>query len=292
MHKIRWDDLQYILAVAETGSLSAAARRLGVNHATVLRRIAGFEADCGAPLFERPPGGYRLRPEGRELLAAIQSMGRTADRLERLVPTIGKGLEGAFRLTTTDSVADGVAPKHLRRLAELHPRLRVDLVVANMPLDMARPEAEITLRPALTLPDGLTGQKICEMAFRVYASPDYLARHPSPDYRAHRWLGVSPPVTRSPVGAWQEAVLGDAVGFRADSFVTLARMAEAGMGPTMVPAFLGRQSGRLVEAPHFPDETRTQFWVATHPDLMQVEWVPPMIAFFAEAIAEDRALIE
>ncbi len=64
MHKIRWDDLQFVHAVARHGALSAAARELGVNHATVLRRITALEAAQGVTLFDRPPGGYRLRPEG------------------------------------------------------------------------------------------------------------------------------------------------------------------------------------------------------------------------------------
>ena len=101
MHKIRWDDLQYVHAVARHGALSAAARELGVNHATVLRRISALETAQGVTLFDRPPGGYRLRPEGRDLLAALNAMGETVEHLERVLPTLGKGLVGSFRVTTT-----------------------------------------------------------------------------------------------------------------------------------------------------------------------------------------------
>lgn len=292
MHKIWWDDLQYVLAVAERGSLSAAARALGVNHATVLRRVQNFEARLGFDLFERPPGGYRLRPDAREVLTAAQSMGRTVDRLERLAPTIGRGLEGGFRLTTTDSVADAILPRHLRDLARAHPRMHVELVVANQPVDMARAEAEITLRPALTLPDGLAGRKICDMAFRVYAHPDYWAANTSPRHGDHLWLGVIPPLTRSPVSGWLDAHAGASVGFKADSFLSLAQMAEQGLGPAMMPAFLARRSRSLIRSPLFPDETAIGFWAATHPDLMRVERVTAMIDFFVETISRDRALIE
>ncbi|MGZ0187698.1 MAG: LysR family transcriptional regulator [Alphaproteobacteria bacterium] len=292
MHKIRWNDLQFALALAEHGSLSSAARALDVNHATVLRRIASLEATLGVALFERPPGGYRVRPEVREFLETVAAMGRSADRLDRLIPAIGKGLEGSFRLTTTDSVAEVILPRHLLHLSNLHPKLNVELVVANTPIDMSRAEAEVTLRPARNMPDGLTGEKICDMAFRVYAHRDYLAAHPSAHYGDHRWLVGTPPLTRSPIGEWQDANLGDAVSFKADSFMTLARMAEAGLGPTMIPSFIARQSHTLVRAPQFPDETFTSFWVAAHHDLMRIEWVPAMIEFLAESIGRDRALLE
>lgn len=292
MHKLRWDDLQFVLAVAEAGSLSAAARTLGVNHATVLRRISTFEETIGVKLFDRSPGGYRPRPEAREIITALKGIGRTVGRLERLTPMIGQGFEGVFRLTTTDSVADIILAPRLVELAALHPKLAVDLLVTNAPIDMTRPDAEVTLRPASTMPDGLTGVKICDMAFRVYAAPDYLERNPSGDHQDHRWLGLSPPLTRSPVGAWQDAMIGDAVGFRADSFVTLARLAEAGLGPTMIPSFLGRSSSRLVQARKFPDKTTTSFWAATHPDLMSVPWIPPILEFFKTSISAERALME
>jgi DNA-binding transcriptional LysR family regulator len=253
----------------------------------VLRRITSLEVTLGVALFDRPPRGYRVRPEVRECLDTVATMGRSADRLGRLLPAIGKGLEGSFRLTTTDSVANVILPRHLLRLSNLHPKLNVELVVAKMPIDLSRAEAEVTLRPARNLQDGLTGQKICDMAFRVYAHPDYLSAHPSARYGNHRWLVGTPPLTRSPIGDWQDATLGDAIRFKADSFMTLAHMAEASLGPTMIPSFIARQSDALVQAPQFPDETFTSFWVAIHHDPMRIEWVPMMIEFRAESIGRD-----
>lgn len=285
MHKIRWDDLQYVLAVAEHGSLSAAGRALGVNHATVLRRITSFEEEIGLALFERPPGGYRVKGEMREMLAAIESMGRTADRLERVIPTIGKGLEGTIRLTTTDSIADLLLPRILGDFARLHPKLSVDLMVSNRHVDMSRPDAEITLRPTSAPPDGLVGTKICAMGFAVFAHPDYLASSPEADPQKHRWLAVNLP--RSPLRDWQDRRIGNAVHLSADSFLTLARLAEARLGIAMLPSFVGRSSAKLVPASHFPDHLSFDLWVATHPDLMKTERVATMMAFLADAIAAE-----
>lgn len=77
-HNLRWDDLQIVLAVAEHRSLSGAARQLGVNHATVLRRIEALERNIGIDLFDRPPGGYRLRAEAQEMLSSLRAISESS----------------------------------------------------------------------------------------------------------------------------------------------------------------------------------------------------------------------
>jgi len=281
MHKIRWDDLQYVYAVARHGALSAAARELGVNHATVLRRITALEAAQGVILFDRPPGGYRLRPEGRDLLAALDGIGDAVEHLERVLPTIGKGLEGSFRITTTDSIADLLMPRYLADLQRIHPKLHVELIVSNTPMDPKHPDAEISIRPALAMPKGLDGRQAATMNFSGYKAKGVSANA--------RWLGLTGPLVRSPLGRWQDEQPEETLGFRADRFGTLARMAEAGLGPVMLPSFLGAASDHLHPikgAPHY----KTNIWVASHPDLMRAERVKVAIDFFANALASDPRL--
>lgn len=281
MHKIRWDDLQYVYAVARHGALSAAARELGVNHATVLRRISALEAAQGVTLFDRPPGGYRLRPEGRDLLAALNGIGDAVEHLERVLPTIGKGLEGSFRITTTDSIADLLMPRYLADLQRVHPKLHVEMIVSNVPMDPKHPDAEISIRPALKMPDGLDGRLAAAMNFSGYR-----AKGVSADAQ---WLGLTGPLVRSPLGRWQEEQPERALGFRADRFGTLARMAEAGLGPVMLPNFIGAASDHLHPIKGSPN-FKTSIWVVAHPDLMRAERVKVTIDFFAEALAADPRL--
>lgn len=291
MHNLRWDDLQFVLAVAEHGSLSGAARSLGVNHATVLRRIESVENRYGRPIFQRPPGGYRLRPDARDMLDALRSIERTAGRVERALRAKGTGIAGRMRLTTTDSVADLLLPRHLRALSAAYPRLQVDLAVTNRPLDMSQPEAELTLRPALRLPDGLDGQAAVPMHFAVYGAPGYLAERPDADLRTHRWLGVAPPLTRSPVGDWQEDRLDAPPALTADSFLTLARMAAEGLGLAMLPCFVGARVPGLVRAQGIEDALEVQVFVAAHPDLMRLDHVRTLAEFFTAALQSDRDLL-
>lgn len=288
MHNIRWDDLQFVRTVAEQGSLSAAARLLGVNHATVLRRITALEKQLGLTLFQRPPGGYRVRAEMREFLDAVQSMGQSADRLERIIPAIGKGLEGPFRVTTTDSLADAVLPNYLKDLSRLHPKLAIELVVSNQHMDVSRPAAEITIRPALSLTDGLTGHRAATMTFGVYGHPGLL-RPGRATQDACPWLGVDGQLARSPVARWLETNAGP-ITMRADSFLALTRMAEAGLGLAMLPKFLGERSPELNLVSQITDRPETGIWVATHPDLAETIRVQTIMSFFSQALANDPML--
>src|SRR5919199_638397 len=104
MHRIDWDDLRYLLAVAEHGSLAGAARALGVNHTTVLRRVTAFEARQGVRLFERTPGGAALTPAGDELAQAASRVGDIVARVERRLAGRDLRLEGTLRVTTTDTL--------------------------------------------------------------------------------------------------------------------------------------------------------------------------------------------
>src|SRR4051812_43776618 len=104
MSRIPWDDLRYVLAVAAEGSLAGAARALGVNHTTVLRRMNRFEEQLGARLFERLPTGYLLTADGEELISAARQMEDTVVTLERRLSGQDRKLAGAVRVTTTDTL--------------------------------------------------------------------------------------------------------------------------------------------------------------------------------------------
>lgn len=290
MHRLRWDDLQYVHAVVEHGSLSAAARTLGVNHATVHRRIVALEDSFGISLFERMPGGYRLRPEGRDVLGALERIDSETARIERSFRGVRHSIEGTFRLTTTDTIATLLLPAHLAALTETHPGVRIELGITNHRVDMAEPVAEIALRPIRRLPDNMSGEQAGHLKFGIYGSRDYLAENRAGDHASHRWLGVTPTISRSPAGQWQSEHLDQIPSITADSFFPLATMASAGMGLAMLPAFVARTYPTLVPAAQFPEQPLMPFWVAAHRDLHALESINMLVAFFADALRADPAL--
>lgn len=287
MHKIDWGDLQYVHAVIEHGSLSAASRALGVNHATVLRRIALLEAAFEINLFERRNDGYRLLPEGRSLLASFKTMDQASARILRNLSLTSKGIEGNFRLATTDSIACLLLPNYLKQLRETHININIEVVVSNNPIDMSHSGAEILIRPGAKLPSDLSGLHAGSIDFRVYGAPDYLKKNADRPISDLKWLGVAPHFAESTAGEWLFANAQTSFNFSADSFLALASMAACGLGVTMIPGFIGRKTDGLVEADNMPQGPQTDVWVATHEDFRRQSNIETLLSFFAEAISAD-----
>ena len=184
-----WDDLRVFLAVARAGSLSGAARTLGVNHSTVFRRIGAFEAALGVRLFERQPGGYLLTPAGEELRDGALRVEEEIANLSRKVAGQDLRLSGTVRVTTIDMLAFGLLPRHLAGFRDAYPGIEVDLVVGNATLNLSRREADVALRVGNAPAETLVGRRVGRLAFAVYGSAGYRARRPEPDLALHDWIG-------------------------------------------------------------------------------------------------------
>ena len=260
MHNLNWDDLRFVLAVADTGSVNAAAKVLGVNHATVLRRIASFEETCGGPVFERDRSGYRLRPNRAPVIEAA----RLAAQHVQSAKTLMQGQSGVvgktLKLTSTDTFCQTV-------LAWIYPalsrRIQPDRLVymsSNAHLDLARLRADIALRPAVALPDDLIGKKIAQMGFAVYRRATVTG--------PTKWLGLTGPLERSKPAQWMAKEIDtDDICAGADSFSMLTQMIARGNAQTILPCILGDAVPDLVRIPDVAPEFSVPVWVACHRDL-------------------------
>ena len=288
-----WDDLRYVLAVAEQGTLSGAARALGVRHSTVQRRISAFERDRGVTLFERTRSGYALTIDSRHLLAKLRAINENVDALDRAMVKQGLELDGPVRITTTDSIAEAGLARHLAAFRVQNPGAVVQLNMTNLHVDFTKLEADITIRPALALPPELDGETVCDMVMRIYASPAYLDNHHGTGFGAHKWLGVAPPITFSVVGEWQRRHIPPAaVVMEASSFVGLRHAAEEGMGMALLPCCVGDLAPGLVRVKGFEESVVTHIWVATHKDLVDSAKVQSIMAWFSDAVRQDADLHE
>ena len=213
MHKHRWDDLQFLNAVAEHGSLSAASRALGVNHSTVLRRIVYLEKSNEVQIFDREAAGYTIRPEGRILLGSLKLMQQAADRIERNLALMRKGISGTFRLSTTDSIANILLPTYLLNLREVYPHIRIEVEVSNKRVQMKNPNSEILIRAGAHLEPELHGEKVGVISFGIFGTINYLKNNPDSEIESHNWLGVKPEFAKTVADGWQISTVGDQVGF-------------------------------------------------------------------------------
>lgn len=283
MHRENWDDLRFVLSVAETGSVSAAARTLGVNHATVLRRVAAFEERHGVLVFERTPSGYSVPRDRLRLIEAAREAEAAHMSVARLVAGARAPLAGAVRVTSTDTFCYAVLPGVLSRLRQEAPDLRIDLLSSNAHADLARIEADIAVRPAPRLPDDLAGDSAAELGFRAYAPVD------NPDTAA--WLGISGPLSRSTaVMEWMRAnVQPEALRGAADSFLILREMVAAGQGRALLPCVLGDDDPRLVRSEEPFPYMSVPVWVASHVDLADAPRLSAVRARISAALKAEAS---
>ena len=289
-----WNDFRYVLVVADAGSLSGGARALGVNHTTVLRRIAAFEADVGVRLFERLPSGYVLTPGGDALAAAARQMAETVTGVERRVLGQDLRLSGVVRVATTDTLSLAVLPRLFARFREAHPDVQVEMNTSNLAADLTRRDADLAIRATKNPPENLVGRKLAKIAYALYASAAYLERHPARKALAkHLWVAPDDSMASTTVGRFMTREVPDAaVSFRANSLATLARAAAAGLGVAGLPCYLGDSAPDLqrVRGP-LPDYT-VDLWVLTHADLRNTARVRAVIESVSEGLLETRSLLE
>ncbi|KMW57371.1 transcriptional regulator, LysR family [Candidatus Rhodobacter oscarellae] len=282
MHSENWDDLRFVLAVADHGSVSAAARALGVNHATVLRRVAAFEERQGATLFDRTQAGYTVASAQAHVIAALREVESATLAVRRAVEGTQAPVSGEVKVTSTDTVCQLILPEILEALHCAESRLRINLISSNAHLDMARMDADIAVRAALSLPDDLIGVAAASLSFAVYASAETV----------EGWLGLGGNLAGSAPGAWMSkgGVAAQDIVAVSDSFLTLAQMAQAGMGRCALPRFVGDATPGLRRLVSGMPPLKATIWVASHRDLEAVPRIRAVREFLVEQIAARATL--
>src|SRR3989442_3141866 len=286
MDRQDWDDLRYLLAVAQQGSAAAAARVLGVTHHTVLRRVQAAEEHYAVRVFERRGSGCVPTIEGAQLLAAAAAVDGTVTDLRRRLAGHADGLHWVLRLTTTDTLAMLLLAPSLARFRAQHPALQIELLLTNAVLDLHKLDADVTVRASPSPPSTLVGVRIGALAFARYASASFGDAHDAP------WLVLDAARQRSPVGDWLSRSIDPArIALRANSFVALCRAAEAGLRVAVLPCFLGDRRAALRRLGEPIAEAATELWVLTHADLRRSPRVRALMGHLAGGPRRQRQLL-
>ncbi len=260
MHRDNWDDLRYVLAVADAGTVSGAARALGVNHATVLRRIAAFEDRSGAPVFDRSGQGYRVLADREKVIDALREVESSVGAVSSALRGAEAQLSGTVRITSTDTICTMILPGVLRHLAEDAPDLRIELQCTNAHLDLSRLHADISIRPAMTLADDLIGTQAGDLVMATYRRRGSTGDLP--------WLSLNGMLSRSRAAGWMaEAGIAPDGNPGADSFLVLREMVAQGIGQSILPVCIARDDPRLVYDPEASPVLAVPLWVVSHTDV-------------------------
>lgn len=239
---ISWEDAKLFLAIAETGSLSAAARRLKLGQPTVTRRLALLEYTVGATLFRRSVEGASLTAAGERLVLPARKMAEWAGELHRAAERQDGTPRGLVRITASPSLCFDFLAPFAGFLATKHPGLRLELSSAVQYVDLVRGDADLALRPlAPSNPDlVLVHSLVTETA--VFVSRALKARLPKqPTLQALPWVAWSPPFDAVPPNPQLAAAIPDFTpAFTADHYLVQLAAAEAGVGAILLNRDLHR----------------------------------------------------
>lgn len=290
-----WDDFRVFLSVTRAGTLSAAARLLQVDQSTISRRLAALEETAGARLFDRTPKGYALTVAGEAVRAHVEELEAQALAIERQLRGQDSQPTGQVRLAASDSFAAWFL---LPRLAPFHshyPGIQLDLVTGNQPVNLARREADISLRLSKPKEPNLIARKLGQAAWSVYASSAYLSRYGKPSVRGrlrgHRVVGFDAEL-RGTLGARWLAKHGNAasVSMTCNSLLTQSAAVVAGIGLSPLPCVFGDPEPSLERV-----VPRTighhDLWLVVHPDLRHNARVRAVMDYLTELILAETALL-
>jgi DNA-binding transcriptional LysR family regulator len=283
-----WDDLQYLMEAVRHGSLSAGARALGVDHATIGRRIRRLEKTLGRALIDRQRPGLALTAFGAATLVEAERMRDAASTVARLAEARPK-LAGPVRVTTTGLFASTYLTPILAQFRKRQPLIGIELIVDERSLSLARREADIALRLARPKDSSLVTRRVATMGYGFYATAAYLKRAKKDGF-AFVGFEESPPDLPE-VGWLRQAAGNRPIAFRSNYRMAQIEAVRAGLGIGILPRYAAKGL-RPVPDLAAPAQMTRELWLLVHRDLKDAPRFRAVIDFLVERTARDRRIFE
>ncbi|WP_350184968.1 LysR family transcriptional regulator [Roseibium album] len=286
--------MKFVLAIATAGNVTRAAKRLGVTHSTVSRRLSALEESMATRLFERLPEGFVPTAAGEQAVAAARRVEAEVLTLDTRITAQDTELEGPLRITAAQLLFQVQLAEIMQQFSERHPRIELQMIAANEKLSLHRREADIAVRvtdnPGETLFGRLaTGQNRCY----------YMSRNFARKYRETMETGhASIPLPCVTFKWWGQGVPKEIrtryksafISLVADDMIALLAAVKAGIGVGRLPCFLGDPDPDLVRIPGMEPSRYLDIWVLTHPDLKNVARIRTFLRFAADAFKARSGL--
>ncbi len=279
--EMNWEDYRYFLALADTGSFSAAARERGVDHSTVARRVNALETTFGVRLIDRLPKSVMLTVDGK----LVAEQGRQAvlamQAVERVAAGSADHVSGTVCVSAPPALASHIIGPKVRELREQHPEIDLVLQGETRSTDLNRRQADIALRLSRPEKSAVTVRKLTDMPFGFYSAPDY-------DKPEHVWDFINWDETTAsiPQHRWiEERLHGRKVVLRSNDTSIQAAAAGSGLGVAILPHFVGDADPRLARLyPHesFPPR---EVWMLVHEDLRDAPRIRTVMDFLIKTVA-------
>ncbi len=285
-----WDDLRTFLVIARQGTLSAAARSLGVTQPTMGRRLGAMEARIGARLLQRLPTGYTLTPLGEAVLGNAERAEAEVLAAERAITGRDVALEGVVRLTTVDTLAARIVAPALAALQAKHPGIVVELVPDTRSLSLSKREADIALRMSRFEGHEVAARRVGAIAMGLYATADWI----EPASRGKvRLVTVLDDQVHLPEAKWlREEFPSAPVGFRSNSREVQLHATLAGAGVAALACYRANIEPGLVRLSSTKAALVRDIWLGVHLDMRHMPRVRAVADVVTEALRINADVLD
>jgi len=280
---MNWDDLRIFLAVAREGSISGGARKLGVRHSTVSRRMRALETKLSVRLIERKKSGYELTAAGESMKLAACRMEYEMLHLDGKLGGRDARLTGELRVSTISSMASGIFMPMFASFSKQYPDIDLHILTSNRNINLVEREADIAIRLTNTPSESLIGTRLGSAATAAYASRAYLSQLQQTGEKA-TWIGVQCCNFHQ---SWtKKAASGQRQNFFSDDQMLTAAALKQHLGVAYLPCVIGDQSPDLERFCPPDPQMSLGVWILFHPDLQHTARV---LAFRDHMIEEMSA---
>ncbi|MBO6724130.1 MAG: LysR family transcriptional regulator [Rhizobiaceae bacterium] len=291
---MNWDDVRVFLAVARAGQILGAARRLGLNHATVSRRVAALEEALGAKLFQRLTTGTELTPAGQRFLPVAERMETDMIAARADLASEGDEIAGPVRIGAPDGFGVAFLAPRLGELTARHRDLTIQLVPVPRSFSLSRREADIAITVERPAEGRLVAGKLVDYTLGLYASKDYVARFGQPEtvdaLAGHRLIGYVPDLIINPSldyanEFWREWETNYAI----SSALGQVEAVRSGAGIGILHTFIARSVPELVPI-DVASPIRRAYWLVYHESVRPMRRIQAVSSFISEVVEKERGL--
>lgn len=288
-----WDDLRVFLTLAREGTLTTAAKVLGVSHPTVARRVSALEKQIGARLFERLPDRFVPTAAGEGLLADTEAMEKAALSIHRRSATLGDSVSGVVRLSAGEAMAALIA-RHLPWLRARLNQIEFEVIASHTLANLSRREADLLIREQVPDLGGIVTRKLGRVAYAIYAGRDFPVGSATPAALAQLpWIGFDDDHSYMPGQRWlQERLGGGRPAVRGNNWLVLHEAVRAGAGLAILPCYLGDPDAGLQRVGGVIAELAADQWLLVHRDLRALPRVRAVMDAVVDLFQRERALLE
>lgn len=286
---MNWDSLKVFLSIARIGSLSGAAKELGVNHSTIFRRLNAFEAEIGGLLFERINNRYELTTLGHELLKLALNIENAFDSINRHIVSKDIQPKGMVKITAPNNIAYRYLPRYITEFNLQYPDIQIELLVSNQEFNMSNRQADIAVRSTSSPAEHLIGRQVCALSWSVFASNAYEDKFGLPnnidELTNHVLIGATGDMCRLPAFILQDKYFADQVITRCDDLTAMSYFVESGQGLAFLPDDQSRPE--LIKLFAIQGNQPSNIWLLTHPDLRNVERIKLVMQYLTKAFSKE-----